>query len=155
MYSQSLMYQSFYFVTSTFLGVRLTLFFEKSQCYQYQKILPLQVMNKIWNKNHEKKSKRSSLSFTVFASLPSSPLQGSPACQAPPATRAIHYDRPITHRGAACKGKDGVGIGEPCFWWVGNNNTSRMNQYFFLLRDWRLFQTIASMPYSMDSKLSF
>ena len=73
-----------------------------------------------------------------------SPPQGSSACQAPPATQAIHYDRPITHRGAACKGKDGGGDCEPCFWWVGNNNTGGMNQYFFLLRDWCLFQTMVS-----------
>ena len=63
-----------------------------------------------------------------------SPPAWEPGMPGPPATRAIHYDRPITHRGAACKGKDGVGIVNLAFdGWETTTPVEWTNIYFFFV----------------------
>ena len=75
----------------------------------------VQVMSKIWNKNHEKKSKRPSLSFTIFASLPFFPRKGARHARHPLRSGLFTMIAQLPIEAQLARGKAGVGIVNPAF----------------------------------------
>ena len=68
----------------------------------------VQVMSKIWN--HEKKSKRPSLSFTIFASLPFFPRKGARHARHPLRSGLFTMIAQLPIEAQLARGKAGVGI---------------------------------------------
>ena len=107
---------------------------------------PCQVMSRIWNKNHEKKSKCSSLSFTIFASLPFSPRKWARHARHPlwPGLFTMIAQLPIEAQLA--RGKMGVGIVNLAFdGWETTTPVEWTNIYFFFVigvcfKQWRQSQ---------------
>ena len=91
-------------------------------------------MCRIWNKNHEKKSKCSSLSFTIFASLPFSPCMGARPARHPlwPGLFTMIAQLPIEAQLA--RGKMGWGLWTLLL--MGGKQQHRWNEPIFLSSSW-------------------
>ena len=94
-------------------------------------------MSRIWNKNHEKKSTRSSLSFTIFASLPFSPRKWARHARHPlwPGLFTMIAQLPIEAQLA--RGKMGWGLWTLLL--MGGKQQHHWNEPIFISSSWLVF----------------
>ena len=118
-------------------------------------------MSRIWHKDHEKKSKRASLSFTIFASLPFSPCKGARHARHPlrPGLFTMIAQLPIEAQLA--RGKMGVGIVNLAFdGWETTTPVEWTNISFFFVigvcfKQWCQSQLQSRDNFELSAYMSF